>query len=58
MCTIRCIGIYALGVLYQTRVVRKDKIGHEEQGSKHKLDSDRFMATERLTWTNTTIPIT
>ncbi|WP_424899736.1 hypothetical protein, partial [Trichococcus sp.] len=42
---IRCIGIYALGVLHQTKVVRQDQIGHEEQGSKHKLDLVRFMAT-------------
>lgn len=45
ICTIRCIGIYALGVLHQTKVVRQGQIGHEEQGSKHKLDLVRFMAT-------------
>ena len=48
MCTIRCIGIYALGVLHQTKVVRQDQIEHEEQGSKHKLDLVRFMATVHL----------
>ena len=41
----RCMGIYALGVLHQTKVVRQDQIEHEEQGSKHKLDLVRFMAT-------------
>lgn len=30
----------------QTKVVLWNKIGHEEQGIKHKLDLIRFMATE------------
>ena len=40
ICTMRCMGIYALGVLYQTKVacyILTCKIGYVEQGIKHKL---------------------